>query len=591
MLADLALQLGKLTIRQFLQGTPSDNIALEAQQILDAKGQPTRMYPLDNAPPPATSGSATSNVSTVHEILRRLPSKRLADASALHYFQYIDLYIHSATQHIFDFHSEAVWLASGTGSQVDPFSLALVLAVWGVGLSAQQDPVIKDDKAKEMLDLSKSALTIGRYLERPSLDSIRALLILAVHYLALSDGEEGGEGVQLLAVAVQSCLQLNLHRDPTKLKAHCSNEEAEDRRRLFWLTFLVEHSTSSATGKTLTFLPSSRIDTKLPLDVPDERMGALGVNSSQETVMTALIFRIQIAQLAERITDVAFGIKSVAYSSILELDHQLDMLEAAVPAFYKLDQASGPDAYQNLVRNLRTYMIYLAIYQERLRLHRPYLIRSYSDGAFAYSCDMSIKTSHQIVAMHARLCSAPRAGLTFKVIGCAIVLMIHLLHDPSDPEAPQHRQAVYDTLHRIEKFSKISSICRHGRKVLRFLLNREQQPSASYPYNSTPSNELGAIDYSSLLGLHSNTPPLHALSIPTFQAPDWNNQASFDPQYSFPSTYPFYQTLPAPDASVMPYGEAAPAPLFTFGQDASYYSGGSEDSYYLGSGSDQGSYL
>ncbi|KAL8280243.1 hypothetical protein RQP46_007357 [Phenoliferia psychrophenolica] len=60
--------------------------------------------------------------------------------------------------------------------------------------------------------------------------------------------------------------------------------------------------------------------------------------------MTALIFRIQVAQLAERITDVVFGIKSVAYSSILELDHGLNLLEAAVSAFYKLDRGPRPDA-------------------------------------------------------------------------------------------------------------------------------------------------------------------------------------------------------------------------------------------------------
>ena len=44
--------------------------------------------------------------------------------------------------------------------------------------------------------------------------AVRALLVLAVHYIALSPGDDGGAGVLMLTTAVQSCLQVNLNLNP-----------------------------------------------------------------------------------------------------------------------------------------------------------------------------------------------------------------------------------------------------------------------------------------------------------------------------------------------------------------------------------------
>lgn len=61
----------------------------------------------------------------------------------------------------------------------------------------------------EWLELSASSLAAGRFLERPTLESIRALLLLALHYVVLGLGDSGGAGIAYLTLAMQSCIQVS----------------------------------------------------------------------------------------------------------------------------------------------------------------------------------------------------------------------------------------------------------------------------------------------------------------------------------------------------------------------------------------------
>lgn len=63
----------------------------------------------------------------------------------------------------------------------------------------------------------------------------------------------------------------------------------------------------AGTARSISLLHLRDIDTKLPQDLPDELMGVEGGISPRETDMTSLICRIRVAQLAETISDTAFG--------------------------------------------------------------------------------------------------------------------------------------------------------------------------------------------------------------------------------------------------------------------------------------------
>lgn len=124
------------------------------------------------------------------------------------------------------------------------------LARKGIDLSASGG---RDAIVNEWLGLSASSLAAGRFLERPTLESIRALLLLALHYVVLGPGDSGGAGIAYLTLAMQSCVQvrdfqlveaapqltsarptqLRLHRDPDRYPGRFGPGESEDRRRLF----------------------------------------------------------------------------------------------------------------------------------------------------------------------------------------------------------------------------------------------------------------------------------------------------------------------------------------------------------------------
>lgn len=68
------------------------------------------------------------------------------------------------------------------------------------------------------------------------------------------------------------------------------------------------------------------------------------------------------------------------------------------------------------MRAIKTYIIELALSQERLKLHRPYLMRSYSDDTYQYSQQICISDARRVLEIQASpLCRSPWSGLCFKV--------------------------------------------------------------------------------------------------------------------------------------------------------------------------------
>ena len=60
------------------------------------------------------------------------------------------------------------------------------------------------------------ALSCGRFLDNPSLESIRAVVVISTYFVFMATGESSGAGMGLLSLSVQVALSLSLHRDPNK---------------------------------------------------------------------------------------------------------------------------------------------------------------------------------------------------------------------------------------------------------------------------------------------------------------------------------------------------------------------------------------
>lgn len=102
-----------------------------------------------------------------------------------------------------------------------------------------------------------------QFLDNPSLEAIRALLVINTHYVFLDSGEHTGSGMGLLSLAVQIALQLGLHRDPDKTPGKFGPVETEERRRLFWTLCSFEWLASSALGRSYSIFNLDNIDAKV----------------------------------------------------------------------------------------------------------------------------------------------------------------------------------------------------------------------------------------------------------------------------------------------------------------------------------------
>lgn len=148
-------------------------------------------------------------------------------------------------------------------------------------------------------------------------------------------GEHFGSALAVLTMAVQLAFQLGLHRDPDRSPVRYNPLEgelteplyscfasrkvlnstwhsAEDRRRIYWLLVTFELLARTAVGRTRSVFNFDLVDTRLPLDVDDEMLTETGVYSAEqsattepkETVMTSLLIKMKIAQLAKKIVGV-----------------------------------------------------------------------------------------------------------------------------------------------------------------------------------------------------------------------------------------------------------------------------------------------
>jgi hypothetical protein len=146
--------------------------------------------------------------------MQRIPPKALVDKAVDGYFRLISWYLPVLTRFQYKQHEDIVLEAKEANKPAPPFSLAVCFAVWALGLfgSDESEPAYAKysttDLAVALIELSRNALAIGRFLQEPSLDACRALLLIATHYSVLAPGEDGGSGIGLLALTVQGCLQV-----------------------------------------------------------------------------------------------------------------------------------------------------------------------------------------------------------------------------------------------------------------------------------------------------------------------------------------------------------------------------------------------
>ncbi|KAM0753020.1 hypothetical protein T439DRAFT_323633 [Meredithblackwellia eburnea MCA 4105] len=380
--------------------------------------------------------------------------------------------------------------AGGMGRLKGPSNATALLAhKYAVAAPVNQQELIDKWTKGAMM-----ALMGALFVESPSPETIRAAMIISLQGLYLSTAEKAGASLGLLSIAVQGAFTIGMHRDPKRHK-NISFAEAEDRRAIFWNLFTQCMTATWIFGRTWNQFDLNQIDCALPLECHDKelmqderaaraacsRRSALSV--PEETPLTVPLIKAKVALLTKQSCDVAFGLKPVKYSVVLDLHKKLRDLEDTLPPLYqfeaeeesKLERLSKPPTSESV----RANMVHILIACGYMRLHRPWMILGGTDERFLFSRQNAVHYAKRIISINASKYGRQNVGgHNYKTLTAAIVLAVEVMQTTDEADAAKLREEVERSLTHLTSWREESTIARKGSNIVRFLLQKIDQQQA-----------------------------------------------------------------------------------------------------------------
>ena len=176
--------------------------------------------PLGEAPPPPTHISAS------------LPPKRMVQAYTKQYVDRIHRWYPFLDLDRLGLSLQALY----EGQPVTPYERFAVFAVLALATGLDDDPYTPTEY------LSTAISFLPRILSEPDMDALRASLLLCVYGLRSPQVRDSIDVWQLVGFALRLGIQLGLTR--SNYKWNFTEQEKEDRRRIFWYAISHRHELS-----------------------------------------------------------------------------------------------------------------------------------------------------------------------------------------------------------------------------------------------------------------------------------------------------------------------------------------------------------
>ncbi|GEM10188.1 C6 transcription factor [Rhodotorula toruloides] len=513
---------------RFLAASDKKQPSLPTTVLTPTSGAPSPPFSGATSPEQSTTALSPSTVAvnaallnvrpTILQVLELLPS----DAELTATYKFYASHIHSLSSQISLGAFEHRWSAFRVAlaqpdatvreKDVDPFFVATLLGACATGLASMTNeqaksrgfPETRTHIVERWVHAAMLSLVAGKFIEAPTVDGVRAAVIVATIYIELfmSSDESVSAGNSLLSLSVHAVFTLGLNRDPAnKSTEQLSFFECEERRRLFWSVFSLCASVTTGLSCKWPQFDLKQINCKFPLDcydaelLMDERAAKARVRARQgteqpeETPVTAPILRAQYALLVKKITDQAFSIEPCTYSDVLALDAELRAFEASFPPVYRLPvDSTGRIRFTNppSLAEMRAASLHLCLSAEFVRLHRPFLVLAATDDIYQHSREQCVKYAKRLLAINATPgCRLNWAGHAFKVFSGAVALAVELLQSPGEPDVPMIRSALNAVVNDAEGSAAASTVCRKASSVVRFILAKVDEEAASSTHPRT----------------------------------------------------------------------------------------------------------
>ena len=120
-----------------------------------------------------------------------------------------------------------------------------------------------------------------------------------------------------------------------------------------------------------------------------------------------LVQRIKLAEICRHITDAIplgfSGADSARYDDILALDAEFEIFLDNLPPFFKMTPTSNDEfrvVYAQRPSTLiQKYVVNMIAQTRRCRLHQPYLIRGFTNSAYALSRDVCLQSARAVISI------------------------------------------------------------------------------------------------------------------------------------------------------------------------------------------------
>ncbi|KAJ6618873.1 fungal-specific transcription factor domain-containing protein [Mycena sp. CBHHK59/15] len=338
-------------------------------------------------------------------------------------------------------------------------------------------------RAAEFYELALASLNISIPLNLDTIPAVQTLNLMAL-YLLSTGGESGGHPAwQLLGMAMRSIQAQGCHRDGSRWGL--SERELEERRRVFWETHTYDRLQSFTFGR-----PYAQSDSHHPSN-----------STFSHTRWHHHKFRFAI--LLGRIVDLAFSVKHPAYSTIMELDSEINEFYAALPAWIICDSVANPikelpahamagDA--DLRRHAQIFSSANMVFLTVLHLHRGPFCRALMSGpqnlenspyaksivSLTGAARAIINIARGLFALHPALTSRMWYWIfhSFTAAVCQAVLVIVAPSHSLAPAAFESMQAAVELFERTDGERAKSAAVRVGSLAARASQNMESYRNA-----------------------------------------------------------------------------------------------------------------
>ncbi|GAA5867953.1 hypothetical protein JCM1840_003500 [Sporobolomyces johnsonii] len=432
----------------------------------------------------------------------------------------------------------------------DPFLLALLFAIasWEMGWQIT-DPALsrtagieKENAMKRFFEAGSETLRMAGFMEVPTLNVIRALLVLYHCASHLMDPRAG--------FLLSDAIQVAQNRDPAA--AAFDPIEVEERRRLWYILVALDWLDQSGRVSTIA---SHQYDTHEPTNAFDTDITDSGVTARPFPTFTPALFlalQNQIGTYSHTICEGIYSIKPgepVTPTKLAELNAGLERMKATLPALKWVEGVVEPLSEENYSSDRFRVQAHSTLLQLVIRVNRPLLTRGCSDLRLKEGRDKTVGAAHQLLGIWrgygdqhpiSRLWS-----LTFHALNALCIIAIDLFQDPQGPNADKHRHVLGSVSQRFNAREHKSKVVQEVLGVVGVLVKHSMKPVEG-PRASPPSSAAGELDPSTAflrsLPLPMTVDPLSQLGIyppPRVQDPElaplWNGiVASYKTMYAVP---------------------------------------------------------